>query len=304
MPKTMMMKDITFIDSIGRGASSTVFKIKIANKEGVYALKRIRFDYAEDQMKNVLNEIYCMNSLKHENLLALYSAFYEEGCVNIVMPYVRGLSIQEALKVCPIIPENVLGRIAYYTVQGLGYLRRSGIIHRDLKPSNVLLSLDGEVKIVDFGMARQLKSSEQAQTYLGTMIYMAPERLNGKSYSFKSDVWSLGLLIYECALGKFPITPRNGQLCFWDINDFAKEDIDVSLGSGGDPYLKSFLTKCLVHDPGHRADIKDLSSHPWITKYASKEYDASLKKWINDVYISFNSSKYKKTFAVDELLKI
>lgn len=304
MERKMEMKDVTVIDSIGKGASSTVFKIKLANQDEILALKRIRYDHAEEQMKLVLNEIYCMNNLNHDNLLKLYSAFYDEGCVNIVMPYICGLSMQEALKVCPKIPDDILGRISYYIVQGLCYLRKSGFIHRDLKPSNVLLSLTGEIKIVDFGMARQLKSSEQAQTYLGTMIYMAPERLTNKPYSFKSDVWSLGLLIYECALGQFPISTEQSQICFWDVNDFVKDDVSVSLGVELNPLLKDFLSKCLVHDQNHRASINELASHPWIAKYSACEYDKLLKKWIGETYQAFITSKYKQTFDVEELLKV
>ena len=278
---------------IGRGAFSTVFEAKIKNREGDFALKTINYTDQKQELEKIITEIDCMNILRHNNILRLITAFYENSCINIVMPRIDGASLHDYLKYSresntnPL-TEDTIGLIAYQTVQGLVYLRKNKYLHRDLKPSNILLSKKGEVKISDFGMARQLNASiELVTSYLGTVSYMAPERLNSEKYGFPSDVWSLGMILYECALGSFPIIPKNDKITFWDIIDFASQEFQIDLPHHYSELFLDFISKCLIRDQTKRDTIEQLSIHPWILQYKDKAPD-DLIKWIS------NSEELKK----------
>lgn len=108
------------------------------------------------------------------------------------------LKIYRSKKVVPEIHEVVLAKIAIQILCGLSYLHMNNQFHRDIKPANILLNTKGEVKVTDFGIAKELEYAEQmSKTFVGTFTYMSPERINGQQYDTKSDVWSLGIVMYE-----------------------------------------------------------------------------------------------------------
>jgi serine/threonine protein kinase len=112
------------------------------------------------------------------------------------------------------IPEDVLGKITFMLLKGLYQLHKQlHIVHRDIKPANILLNLEGVAKISDFGISRPLANTLAMCTSLkGTQNYMAPERIERQSYGFASDIWSLGLVVLECATGKYPFNTSEGPM--------------------------------------------------------------------------------------------
>jgi mitogen-activated protein kinase kinase len=105
--------------------------------------------------------------------------------------------------------EKVLGKVAEGVLNGLTYLHSHRIIHRDIKPSNILLCRNGQVKLCDFGVSGEFGTKGDANTFIGTSYYMAPERITGQSYTITSDVWSLGVTLLEVAQHRFPF-PADG----------------------------------------------------------------------------------------------
>ena len=105
--------------------------------------------------------------------------------------------------------EKVLGKVAEGVLNGLTYLHSKKIIHRDIKPSNILLCRDGKVKLCDFGVSGEFGTKGDANTFIGTSYYMAPERITGQSYTITSDVWSTGVTLLEVAQHRFPF-PADG----------------------------------------------------------------------------------------------
>jgi mitogen-activated protein kinase kinase len=105
--------------------------------------------------------------------------------------------------------EKVLGKVAEGVLNGLTYLHSKKIIHRDIKPSNILLCRDGQVKLCDFGVSGEFGTKGDANTFIGTSYYMAPERITGQSYTITSDVWSTGVTLLEVAQHRFPF-PADG----------------------------------------------------------------------------------------------
>ena len=139
-------------------------------------------------------------------MAAFHGAAYDtnESCICIAFEYMDLKSLKDVLSRCGKFPEDIMGNGALQVVRGLGYLHSERrIMHRDIKPSNVLVNSMGKFKITDFGMSKELSDTLTAgQTWVGTSSYMSPERVGGMDYSFNADIWSLGLLVYECATGK------------------------------------------------------------------------------------------------------
>lgn len=158
----------------------------------------------------ILSELNTLKLCKCPNVIACYGAFAQDGYVQAILEYMNRGSLLHLLRLVKIIPEGMLGIIAHQIVKGLVYLHKTmKVIHRDIKPSNILINSKGEVKIADFGVcSQQLENSlDMKVSWVGTLIYMSPERLLGQEYSFNSDIWSLGLTLMECAMGKYPCMP-------------------------------------------------------------------------------------------------
>jgi mitogen-activated protein kinase kinase 1 len=164
-------------------------------------------------------------------------------------------------------------------------------IHRDLKPGNILINSEGIVKLTDFGIARSLENTfASAKTFIGTSTHLSPERMIGKEYSFDSDIWSLGLIVFELATGIFPYQQFvNTPILL--INTILKDpppslDDDPNFSSE----LKDFINRCLQKEPKDRDTAAELcvffililKAHPWILKYSDEE--ANLQDWIADLY--------------------
>ncbi|ONH97668.1 hypothetical protein PRUPE_7G204700 [Prunus persica] len=168
---------------------------------------------------------------------------------------------------------------ALKVLQGLLYLHHEKhIIHRDFKPSNLLINHQGEIKITDFGVsAIKASTSEQANTFVGTFNYMSPERIVGGNYSYKSDIWSLGLVLLECATGQFPYLPPD-QAQVWDsffelMSAIVEQPPPCAPSDQFSQEFCSFISACVQKDPKDRSSAHDLLTHPFINMYNDLNID-------------------------------
>jgi serine/threonine protein kinase len=166
---------------------------------------------------------------------------------------------------------------------GLIYLHKvKHQLHRDIKPANILINSDGIVKLTDFGIAKTLENTEDlSNTFVGTKNYMSPERILGQDYSYSSDIWSLGLVVYELATGLFPY---NFSKVYIEHVDSILKDPEPTLPNNGvySAELQNFLTRCLKKNPLERDSAAELSAHPWILKYSDE--DANVALWLAELY--------------------
>ncbi|KXZ51148.1 hypothetical protein GPECTOR_13g635 [Gonium pectorale] len=185
----------------------------------------------------------------------------------------------------PGLPEPVIAHLARQLVAGLHYLHKElKVVHRDIKPSNLLLNGAGEVKISDFGVSGQLASSvSNCLSWVGTVTYMSPERIKGDSYSFDSDLWSLGLTLLECALGRFPYPPPGEtgvNLGFWELLEYIVVEPPPSLPPDQfSSELVDFIAQCLQKDAKARPSVAALAQHPFLKMHP----DASLREVLEPV---------------------
>ncbi len=191
----------------------------------VMAMKEIRLELDEAKFATILKELVILHECVSPYIIDFYGAFYQEGAVYMCIEYMDGGSIDKLY--AGGIPEDVLRKITFATIVGLKTLKDDHhIIHRDVKPTNILVNTNGQVKICDFGVSGNLVASI-AKTNIGCQSYMAPERISGGgmavgaadgTYNVQSDIWSLGLTIIECAMGRYPYPPEVSSTIFSQLN--------------------------------------------------------------------------------------
>jgi len=180
--------------------------------------------------------------------------------------------------------EKVAGRLAEGVLQGLAYLHSIRTIHRDIKPSNILLSGEGIVKLCDFGVSGELVDS-WAGTFTGTSFYMAPERISGKEYTIRSDVWSTGITLLELVQKRFPFpsdVPPIELIMHITNSEPPKLEDEPEKDCFWSEEMKDFIKQALIVDATTRPTPKDLLAHPWIIAVLKQE--VKMARWIRQVW--------------------
>ncbi|AEO65626.1 5b73fb14-a9f8-4276-9b5d-8661c1aac94a [Thermothielavioides terrestris] len=247
----------------------------------VMAMKEIRLELDEAKFTTILKELVILHECVSPYIIDFYGAFYQEGAVYMCIEYMDGGSIDKLY--AGGIPENVLRKITFATVMGLKTLKDDhNIIHRDVKPTNILVNTSGQVKICDFGVSGNLVASI-AKTNIGCQSYMAPERISGGAlaagaagaadgtYNVQSDIWSLGLTIIECAMGRYPYPPEVSSTIFSQLSAIVEGDPPDLPAEGYSPQARDFVRSCLNKNPKKRHTYAMLLAHPWIKSLGKPE---------------------------------
>ncbi|KAK7032512.1 MAP kinase kinase (MEK) [Paramarasmius palmivorus] len=208
-------EDFKNLAELGMGNGGSVMKVEHLPTGIIMAKKIVLIDAKPSVRKQILRELHIMHNCDSPFIVSSYGAFLSDPNICICMEFMDKRSFDGIYKRVGAIDIDVVGKVAYSVLEGLLYLYDvHHIIHRDIKPSNILLNSEGEIKLCDFGVSGELINS-LANTFVGTSIYMSPERIQGGEYSVKSDVWSLGITIVELAHGRFPFSDADAD----DNND-------------------------------------------------------------------------------------
>jgi eukaryotic-like serine/threonine-protein kinase len=199
---------------IGEGGSAAVFKVWHGELETVRAVKVLKHGYKSDARERFFTEAKILADIRHPNIVEIFDlAYMERGEPYLVLEYVEGTSIKELIARGGRLPVAVALSIAYCVCQALHYAHLKsytlygkvykGLIHRDIKPENILVSKGGGVKLMDFGIARPSEVSLHTvgAKVMGTLVYLSPEQLNGGPLDHRSDIFSLGAVLYEMVTG-------------------------------------------------------------------------------------------------------
>lgn len=201
------------IKTIGEGGMANVYLAKDTILDRDVAIKVLRGDLASDEkfVRRFQREALSASSLSHSNIVEIYDVGEDDGNYYIVMEYVPGKNLKQVLKKRGNLTVSEVIDIMLQITSAMGLAHDSLIIHRDLKPQNILMMDDGGVKITDFGIAMALNATQLTQTNsaMGSVHYFPPEQASGKGSTLKSDVYSLGIMMYELLTGYLPFRGDN-----------------------------------------------------------------------------------------------
>jgi mitogen-activated protein kinase kinase 1 len=279
----LSLADIDIVKVVGKGNGGMVQLVQHKWTNQFFALKVIQMNIEESMRKQIAKELKINQAAQCPYVVACYQSFYDNGVISIILEYMDGGSMADLLNKVKTIPEPYLSAICKQVLKGLMYLHHERhIIHRDLKPSNLLINHIGEVKITDFGVSAIMENtSGQANTFIGTYNYMSPERINGsqRGYNYKSDIWSLGLILLECALGRFPYTPPDQSERWESIFELIETIVDKPPPTPPAEQFSaefcSFISACLQKDPANRLSAQELMELPFISMYDDQHVDLS-----------------------------
>lgn len=201
------------IKTIGEGGMANVYLANDTILDRKVAIKVLRGDLSNDEkfIRRFQREALSVSNLSHPNIVEVYDVGEEDGQYYIVMEYIEGKTLKQLLKKRETLTLPEVIDIMLQLTDGLAHAHESYIIHRDIKPQNIMILDNGLVKITDFGIAMALNATQLTQTnsVMGSVHYLPPEQANGKSATVKSDIYSLGILMYELITGSVPFKGDN-----------------------------------------------------------------------------------------------
>jgi serine/threonine-protein kinase len=204
------------IETIGKGGMGMVYKGTDPMLDRPVALKTIRLDFPLSQTETtelkdrLIQEAKAAGKLSHPNIVTIYDVGEQEGVHYIAMEYLSGYSLEDFIKKKGELNYRIVARIILQTCDALSYAHQHGIVHRDIKPANIMLLEDFHVKVMDFGIARlETTSLTKSDVALGTPQYISPEQLEGRQADKRSDIFSLGAVLYEMLTRRKPFQGEN-----------------------------------------------------------------------------------------------
>ncbi|TMS23703.1 Serine/threonine-protein kinase 10 [Larimichthys crocea] len=263
------------IGELGDGAFGKVFKAQ--NKQtGILAAAKVIDTKTEEELEDYMVEIDILASCDHQNIVKLLDAFYYESKLWILIEFCAGGAVDAVmLELERPLTEPQIRVVCKQTLQALVYLHDNNIIHRDLKAGNILLTLDGDVKLADFGVsAKNTKTLQRRDSFIGTPYWMAPEVVmcetsKDRPYDYKADIWSLGVTLIELAQIEPPNHEMNPMRVLLKI---AKADPPTLMQpSRWSPEFSDFLKRCLDKHVDNRWTAMQLLQHTFISSVADSK---------------------------------
>jgi eukaryotic-like serine/threonine-protein kinase len=246
--------DYEILGELGQGGMGRVYRVRNVIADRVEAMKVLLPDLAgrQDLAARFLREIKVLAALNHPNIAALRTALTAGNQLVMIMEYVEGQSLAERLAHGPIATADALSYVDQ-VLDALAYAHGRGVVHRDIKPANMMLTASGVVKLTDFGIARSTtdETITVAGTTTGSLSYMAPEQVNGEATDARSDLYSVGISLYEMVTGQRPFRADND---FHVMLAHLKEEPrpPLELQPSLPPALNGIILRAIAKHPGAR----------------------------------------------------
>ena len=259
------------VSEVGKGAMGTVYKAIDPLIERTVAIKAINLDLSKEELASFEERFYreakSAGQLSHPNIVTIYDIGETDNVAYIAMEFLEGQSLRELLDSGAVLAIDRISRIAAQVAEGLAYAQKHGIVHRDIKPANIVITRSGVVKITDFGIAHMPSASRtQAGMVLGSPKYMSPEQVVGKTVDGRSDVFSLGVMLYEMLTGQSPFAGDNISTIMYRILN--ETPLNPSIVNARIPLaFDTIITKALAKRPEDRYQTakemaRDLKNYP------------------------------------------
>eukprot|EP01138_Halocafeteria_seosinensis_P002809 gb/GECG01002870.1/.p1 GENE.gb/GECG01002870.1/~~gb/GECG01002870.1/.p1 ORF type:complete len:768 (+),score=117.31 gb/GECG01002870.1/:1-2304(+) len=260
---------------LGQGSFGMAVLVMSKKSRKRFVLKKINVQaMSEENVREALREVQVLRGLNHPNIVGYHGSFIDQGYLSIVLDYCDGGDLEQQVKLANKRGRNFSERqIIDWFIQilsGLHYVHRHRILHRDLKAGNVFLTSTGKVKLGDFGIAKILNDSgtmkSMAKTVIGTPYYMSPELCESRPYSYKSDVWSAGCILYELLTLRRAFESENIAALIYKIMSGSYKPIESNRYS---QELINIVHSCLKNDPSSRPSVGELISVPVLRQRVS-----------------------------------
>ncbi|KAG7461433.1 aurora kinase A [Solea senegalensis] len=254
---------------LGKGKFGNVYLARERQSKFILALKvlfkkQLEKAGVEHQLRR---EVEIQSHLRHPNILRLYGYFHDTSRVYLILEFAPRGELYGELQRCGSFPEDRSATYIMELADALNYCHSKKVIHRDIKPENLLLGANGELKIADFGWSVHTPSSRRS-TLCGTLDYLPPEMIEGKTHDEKVDLWSLGVLCYEFLVGSPPFEAKTHEDTYRRISRVEYTYPAQSNFSAG---AKHLVAQLLKHNPMQRLPIQGVLSHPWVVEYSTKK---------------------------------
>jgi eukaryotic-like serine/threonine-protein kinase len=243
------------LEKLGEGGMGVVYKAQDLKLDRPVALKSLPPEFTRDPVakQRFIHEARAASALDHQNICNVHDiGETDDGQIFIVMAYYEGETLREKIERGPLKIEEAI-HIAIQVAQGLTKAHEHGIIHRDIKPANIMITADGVAKIVDFGLAKLSGGTMLTKkgSTLGTFAYMSPEQTKGEVVNFRTDIWSLGVVLYEMITGQLPFKAEYENAVVYSILNALPEPM-TALRTAVPMELERVVQKCLSKDPRER----------------------------------------------------
>ncbi|XP_055343291.1 serine/threonine-protein kinase ULK3-like isoform X2 [Paramacrobiotus metropolitanus] len=260
-----LITDFVLQERLGSGSYANVYKAFWKTTNETVAIKKIqKARLNQASIENILLEIEILKSLKHDFIVEMKDFTWDSDNIYLILEYCSGGDLSNFIRTRRRLPEAICRRFVQQIGKAMQFLRSKHVAHMDLKPKNILLSSSREpfLKLADFGFAQYLKATDGANDMRGSPLYMAPEMFSGKGYDARVDLWSIGVICYECLFGRAPYSSRTLEELLAKIAEgypiSFPSDIKIS------DKCRDLLDRLLKHDPNERISFEEFFKHPFL----------------------------------------
>uniref|UniRef100_A0A1A9WVH6 Serine/threonine-protein kinase ULK3 n=1 Tax=Glossina brevipalpis TaxID=37001 RepID=A0A1A9WVH6_9MUSC len=259
--------DFEILEKLGVGSYATVYKARHKKLKSYHAIKFVEMSsLSHSSRENLITEIRLLRCLNHKYIVTLQDFFWDEKTIYIVLEYCNAGSLSTFIRSKKSLPEATCKYFLRQLATAVQYMRSNDICHFDLKPQNLLLTRNQgntvSLKIADFGFAQHLKLGEMNQQLKGSPLYMAPEIVRKHQYDAKADLWSIGVILYECLFGRAPYTSKTIEELLSRIRSCEKINLPPNVRISKE--CENLLCGLLEHDPAKRISFNDFFNHTFL----------------------------------------
>ena len=297
------------IREIGRGATSTVHLALDTFYNQQVALKLFDLDALHDSnrakayRKQLLTEASLAGKLSHPHIVSVFDAVMDGEVNYVVMEYVEGETLEHYASVDRLLPMGTVAEIAYKCCKALEYAQHQGVIHRDIKPANILFFGQSDIKISDFGAAVILNQQITQVSGVGSPAYMSPEQVDEKSLTHQTDIYSLGVTMFQLLTGKLPFEASNNYGLIYQIMNVEAPPAST-FRAAIPPELDAIILRAMQKDLARRYQTWDEFAHDLVNFLSTKKVLAQPEMFDTEKFDTVRSLAFFKDFSDVELWEV